>query len=247
MAFTPTTMRQIEASRDGVVPTRWHYTTADAFATVAGSGYFTGAWNYPLRTGDLVFVQRTTSGTPVTVMVVTSVTAGAATVTSQTGRTASPGVGITGGTGTIFRSSVTVEGDMIKTSIMFDLTGLNSGGTAGDIIGTNGAGVAHLGQITAAINGTIIGGYMRCIETPAGGDTDFDLYAATPATGVEDVAISTLAGQTQVINSGVQALGTVSLVIPDTIAANSYLYFVGQGVANATYTAGRGVIILYGI
>ncbi len=246
MAFTPTTMRLIEASRDGVVPSRWHYTTADSFETVAGSGYMTGAWNFPLRVGDMITVQRTTTGRPTTQMAVASVSAGAATLSSQSGGVMSPGVGITGGVGTIAKSSVFTRGGIIVTQYLIDLTGLNSGGTAGDIIGTNGAGVAHLGQITAAINGTILGGYMRCLEAPAGGDTDFDLYAASVATGVEDVAISGLAGQTQVINSGAQSLGTLSNVIADTIAADSYLYLVGQGTSNATYTAGRVLIELYG-
>ena len=47
------------------------------------------------------------------------------------------GTGITGGTGTIYRSSVIREGGIIKTSILIDLTGLRSTGS-GDIIGVNG-------------------------------------------------------------------------------------------------------------
>ena len=246
MPFTPTTMRMIEPSRDGTVPTRWHYITADSFATVAGSGYFTGAWNFPLRVGDTIEVRRSVTGVPIQTMVVATVAAGVATASSQGGQTFTPGVGISNGTGTVFRTAVVSHGGFIVTRLMIDLTGLNSGGAAGDIIGVNGAGAAFLTQWTTAINGTFFGGYMRCLEAPAGGDTDFDLYAATEATGVEDVDIASLT-ETQVINSGVQALGTLSPAIPDTIAANAYLYLVGQGVANATYTAGRAMIKLYGI
>jgi translation initiation factor 6 (eIF-6) len=60
---------------------------------------------------------------------------------------------------------------------------------------------------------------------------------------VEDVAISTLT-ETQIINSGTLALG--SAVFGTDIAANQYLYLVGQGTANAAYTAGRLLIEIFG-
>ena len=116
---------------------------------------------------------------------------------------------------------------------------MQSGGTAGDIIGKNGAGVAYIGRVTAANSGTVFGVRMTCYETPAGGDTDIDLYSATEGTGVEDVAISTLA-ETQIINSGALAVG--SAVYGGDIVANQYLYLVGQGTSNAAYTAGRLLI-----
>ena len=40
------------------------------------------------------------------------------------------------------------------------------------------------------------------------------------------------------------ALGTT--VFGTDIAANQYLYLVGQGTSNATYTAGRLLIEIYG-
>ena len=47
------------------------------------------------------------------------------------------GTGITGGTGTVYRSSVIREGGVIKTNILIDLTGLRSTAN-GDIIGVDG-------------------------------------------------------------------------------------------------------------
>ena len=172
-------------------------------------------------------------------------TTGTETVTGSFGFSiANPaGVGITAGTGTVYETSVARNNGIVTTSIMIDLTGLQSGGTAGDIIGTNGAGVAYIARITTADNGTVFGVKLTCYELPAGGDTDIDLYSATEDTGVEDVAISTLT-ETQIINSGTLALGTTAF--GTDIAANQYLYLVGQGTANAAYTAGRLLIEIFG-
>jgi hypothetical protein len=153
------------------------------------------------------------------------------------------GVGITG-TADNFASSVTKVGTLFKTTIVIDIDGLNAGGTAGDIIGANGAGVAHLGQITAARSGTIFAGRLTCVEAPTGGDTDIDIYSATENTGVEDVAISTLA-ETQLCNSGVLSAGTV-VPLTSYPAADEYLYLVGQAGGDATYTAGILEIELWG-
>jgi len=153
------------------------------------------------------------------------------------------GVGITAGTGTVYETSVARNNGIVTTSIMIDLTGLSSGGTAGDIIGTATANAAFIARVTTANNGVVFGVRMTCYELPVGGDTDIDLYSATEGTGVEDVAISTLT-ETQIINSGTLALG--SAVFGTDIAANQYLYLVGQGTSNAAYTAGRLLIEIFG-
>ena len=155
-----------------------------------------------------------------------------------------PAAGITGGTGTICKTSITKEGGIIVTRFLIDLTGL-SAAAAGDIIGA-GTAAAYIGKITAAANGTIIGGRMICFEAPAGGDADIDLYAATEATGKLDDAITGLA-ETQAINGGTQTLGAASVLIADSIAANKYLYLVSVGATAAAYTAGRLFIELYGV
>jgi len=160
---------------------------------------------------------------------------------TRVGNTA--GVGITG-TAASFVTSVETVGTMVKTSILIDLTGLNSGGTANDIIGADGAGAAHLGQITAAVNGTIVAGTMTCLETPATGDDDINVYSATEATGVEDTAIGDLT-ETALCNSGDLTAGTViGLAAP---AADQYLYLTGgTGDSDATYTAGILLLEFWG-
>ena len=159
-------------------------------------------------------------------------------------RTLTKGAGFAG-TNTVYKSSVMHQGDLIITRIFIDLTDTNCGGTAGDIIGDDGTSdPCHIGQITAAQNGTIFFGQMRCVETPAGGDTDIDLYAADEGTGVEDGAIGDLT-ETQIVNGGTHTAGDVDLIAASP-AADQYLYLVGQGGGDATYTAGQFLIELYG-
>lgn len=156
-----------------------------------------------------------------------------------------PGAGISGGTGTVFKSSVIRIGDIIKTSILIDLTGLSSSTTDLDIIG-QGTNPAYLGQITAAKNGTILTGRMTCLEVPVGGVADIDLYSATEATGVFDGAVGGLA-ETAIITAGgnwtlaaVKAFGAIP-------AANKYLYLTGGAGGTAdVYTAGKFLIELEG-
>lgn len=159
------------------------------------------------------------------------------------------GAGITGGTGTVYKTSVEVAGSIRKTTILVDLTGLASIATDNDIIGV-GTSAAHLGQITKAQNGTIFGGTMVCLETPAGGEVDINLWSANEATGVLDGLITGLTGELTVVDrAGDWAAGDVrtsGAVVP---AANQYLY-LAVGTASTptagTYTAGKFLITLYG-
>ncbi len=157
----------------------------------------------------------------------------------------SPGAGISGGTGTVFKSSVVRVGDIIRTSFLIDLTGLGSSTTDLDIIGT-GVSAAYLGQITAARNGTILSGRMTCLEVPVGGADDIDLYSATAATGVFDGAIGDLV-ETALLTSG----GAWSLALTKALGAipatNEYLYLTGgEGGTAAAYTAGKFLLELDG-
>lgn len=155
------------------------------------------------------------------------------------------GAGITAGTGTIAKTSISTDGQIITTRILIDLTGLSSV-AAGDIIGDSAGGAAYICQIPANA-GTILGGTLRCFEAPAGGDADIDVYSSTAATGAYNDAISGLAGQTQVVNSGTLALTTDASVIADTVEAGDYLYLVSVGATAADYTAGRICLTLYGV
>jgi len=153
------------------------------------------------------------------------------------------GLGITTGTNTVCRTSAGLMGGVYSVRILVDLRGLNSGGTAGDIIGVNGTALpCYIARLPAM---TVLGGRMTCLETPAGGDTDLDLYSATEGTGVEDQAITALT-ETEIIDAGTQSRGTVTFFSANP-AANTYLYLVGQSTSNATYTAGRFLIEIFGV
>lgn len=149
------------------------------------------------------------------------------------------------GTGTVYKASVVRQGNLIRTSIFIDLTGAKSSTTDGDVIGNTGA--AHIGQITAAVNGTIVGGSMTCLELPATGADDIDLFMATVATGAFDAAVSGLTGQAALVTAGgAWANGTVKglTAVP---SANAYLYLCGgEGGTAGTYTAGKFLIELWG-
>lgn len=156
-----------------------------------------------------------------------------------------PGVGITGAAES-FVANVDKSGTLFCTTILIDLTGLNSGGTADDIIGDEGAGDCTLGQITAAVNGTIFAIRMTCLETPATGDDDIDLWSADEDSGVEDTLITDLTNQVQLTDGGDLTSGTVVGIIGVPVA-NQYLYLAGKtGDANATYSAGKLLIELWG-
>ena len=147
------------------------------------------------------------------------------------------GTGITGGTGTIYRSSVMRSGGIITTRILIDLTGLRST-ASGDIIGVNGtSNVCHIGQITAAQNGTIIAGSMECFEAPSGGDPDINVHSATESTGVEDGAIADLT-ETLLVNAGDATLGS-KVYFTAVPAADSFLYLTTGDATDADYTAGK--------
>ena len=141
------------------------------------------------------------------------------------------------------KSDTDTNVNIVKSTIMIDLTGLKDGGTAGDIIGKDGSGVAFIGQVTTANQGTVFGVTMTCLETPAGGSTDIDLFSATEGTGVNDTAITALT-ETQIINAGAASAGT--MVAGGDIAADQFLYLVSQGTGDAAYTAGRFLIEITG-
>lgn len=158
------------------------------------------------------------------------------------------GAGITGGTGTVYKAGTMNFGTVIITQILIDLTGLNSIDTDGDIIGVDGTSEpCHIGQITAAECGTILGGTMRCLEVPAGGDPNIALYYATEGTGVENGAIGDLT-ETVVFDPNADWTIDMDRSITGMPAADSYLYLV-QGDAtgtDGTYTAGKFLITLVG-
>jgi hypothetical protein len=168
---------------------------------------------------------------------------GRSTLTGNTIATTA-GTGITTGTGTVYAASVIKTGGIFHTKILIDLTGLASSGS-GDIIGKAATANSHIGQITAAVNGTVLGGKMTCLEAPAGGDPDINLWYADEATGAEDAAITSLTNQTQMCDSGDLALNSV-ISIPTPPAADKYIYMVTGAATDADYTAGKLLIEFFG-
>ena len=185
----------------------------------------------------------TASGTGTETTQMSISTAGFASLDANT-MAVEAGTGITTGSGTLYRSSVQRVGGIITTRILIDLTGLRSTGGA-DIIGVNGTAlVCHIGQITAARNGTILTGSMECFEAPAGGDPDINIHSATEGTGVEDGAISGL-DETLLVNAGDATLGS-KVFFAAVPAADQFLYLTTGAATDADYTAGKLFIELMG-
>ena len=168
---------------------------------------------------------------------------GRSTLTGNTIATTA-GTGITTGTGTVYQAGVIKIGEVFHTTILIDLTGLASSGS-GDIIGKDSTANSHIGQITAAVNGTVLGGKLTCLEAPAGGDPDINLWYADEATGAEDAAITSLTNQVQMCDSGDLALNSV-ISIPTPPAADKYIYMATGAATNANYTAGKILIEFFG-
>lgn len=139
------------------------------------------------------------------------------------------------------------NGGIITTSILVDLTGLVGSATDLDIIGnTGGAASAHFGQITAALNGTIAGGTVTCLEVPAGGADDIDFYSATVSTGAQDVDVTTLTETVLLTRGAAWVAGDVK-AMSGFPPANDYLYIVNGEAVGGTYTAGKFLIEFYGV
>jgi hypothetical protein len=158
------------------------------------------------------------------------------------------GAGITDGTGTLHHTSVEKVGGIFKTTIFVDMTDLQSSTTDLDIIGT-GVGNAHLGQITAALNGAIFFGQVTWLETPATGADDIIFYSADEATGAFDGGIAALTNDTVLLNKGSAALGAYAtqIALAALPAADQHLYLVnGEAGTVGTYTAGQFIMELWG-
>jgi hypothetical protein len=146
------------------------------------------------------------------------------------------------------KNSVTKAGGIFVTRFLIDLTGLAASTTDLDIIGNPaGATSCNIGRVTAALNGTIGGGRVTCLELPAGGPTDIDFYSANESTGAQDALVTGLTETALVTSGGAWASGTVKgmTTVPP---ANDYLYIAnGAAGSPATYTAGKFLIELYGV
>ena len=158
-----------------------------------------------------------------------------------------PGTGISGEANAICNHQVVKVGGIYRTEIYIDVTDLQGGGTIDDIVGGSGDAVnSHIGQITAAINGTIIAAKTLCLEAPAGGDPDIEIWRADDATLAGDYLITGEDDEIQLVAGGDLTLGSLDYwtALP---AANSYLYMVCGTVTDVQYTAGKFVLTLWGV
>ena len=178
---------------------------------------------------------------------VTATTAEINTACDQSVQVLAAGAGITDGSTTVHTTGVEKVGDLFKTTIYLDITDLQSSTTDLDIIGT-GASASYIGQITAALNGTVFFGQITCLESPATGVTDIDFYSATENTGVFDAGVATLT-ETALLTKGSAWTGAVATPIIMTAlpAADEYLYLTGGAAGTVgTYTSGQFMIELWG-
>ena len=156
-----------------------------------------------------------------------------------------PGAGYSGAD--FIESTIVKVGSLFKTEIVVDIAGLNEGETDADVIGTDGDAVAsHMGQITAALNGTIFAGQMQCLEAPGTAAPNIDLYSNDTSLA-QDVAVTGGANATALITAG--GAWTIGEIQALTLypAVNQYLYLaVGEAASDADYTAGIFVITLWG-
>jgi hypothetical protein len=127
-----------------------------------------------------------------------------------------------------------------------DLTDLIVSTTDLDIIGESAA-VAncHFGRVTTPLFGAVICVTMKCLEVPAGGVTDIDLYSATEATGVENAAVTGLTETAIITADGAWTIGLERYGGP--VVADQYMYLAaGAAGTPGTYTAGQFLITFHG-
>lgn len=157
------------------------------------------------------------------------------------------GTGISSGGTAFVRESVTRKGMLITTQIVIDMIGLDSSAGTTDIIGEIGAANCWFYKVTTARNGVIYAGSLECLVTPVTGDVDVDLYAADESTGVEDADVTSLTDDRLLANGASMAKADG----PDALALfpgpDQHLYLTGAGTTNATYSAGRFLITLFGM
>lgn len=156
------------------------------------------------------------------------------------------GAGITGGPGTVYKTTVRLWGDIYRTTIFIDITGLQSSTTDLDIIGQSTT-PAHIGQLSVAQQGVTTQSLtMTCMEAPATGVTDIDLYSAVEGTGKFDDAVTGLTETALITAGGAWTNGAVKGAT--TVPTNTEFLYLTCGAAGTvgTYSAGKFLIELVG-
>lgn len=122
---------------------------------------------------------------------------------------------------------------------------VSASATDGDAIGEAAGGAAYIGQITAALNGTVQAIEVICMEVPTVASADINIYSNASNALVYDDA---LGGGTLLIDAaGAWTLGMMK-VANNLPAANDYVYLgVGAAGGNGAYGAGKFLIRIYGV
>jgi len=141
------------------------------------------------------------------------------------------------------------NGSLITTRIVLDISTLIGSATDLDIIGESAAASCNWGQITAAKNGTLIGGRVTCLEVPAGGTADIDFYSSNIGTGTQDIIITdaALGTETALVTSGGAWTSGASKGMTALPTADDYLYLVNGAASGGTFSAGKFLIELFGL
>ena len=140
-----------------------------------------------------------------------------------------------------------IGGDII-TTILVDLHGgLASGGTADDVIGTDGgAANAYIAELTSAVNSIPYLVEFMCLEVPTGGDPDINLVCSATGTTAENAAVTS---GTVLFNNGDLTLGLHNEADGGTTLSaltKKYLYLTSGDATEAAYTAGKIMIKIHG-
>ena len=169
-------------------------------------------------------------------------------VTSSSGLM-SAGAGANGGAS--YKSSVKRIGDLIETTIIFDLDDLASTAADGNIVGEGTTASAYIAELDSTINGSVFHlCEVTCVEAIATGEPDLHLVGGATSTDAAGGAVTS--GDLLADFNGDIALGSQnrtgenSAVVP-TIAKPYLFLRNGHGTSDAaTYDSGKLMIRILG-
>jgi hypothetical protein len=157
----------------------------------------------------------------------------------------SPGDGFVG-SGTLYASSTVKQGGIYHTSIILDIT--DTVAASGDTLIIGASGVSNIGQSLTLMSGSILGGQVTCLETPATGTADIDLYSAAVGTGEAGDDVTTSLTETALLTKGEAWSASATPVRMSALPATTeYLYLTTGDTSAGTYTAGRFLVEFWGV
>ena len=237
--------------------TKLEFTDGDDALTIADAGHLTTGGNLT-TTGNIIIPDSGNIGSAsdTDALAITSsgqitvsqyiVQSGAGTNTFAGPATFASKVLINGNTGPANGAGIDTDGSrhhgwiekiggVYKTSIYIDLAGLASTTTDKDVIGLAAGGVAHIGNITSALNGAIFAVKMTCLEAPTTGADDIDLYNADEGTYIYDNPLVSGSSTEYLIvdGGGAWTNGEIKGGTTITFGSSEYLYLVGGEAGTA--------------